>query len=210
MKKVLLAAMCAMAMAGFATGAAAASLRDVEQAMAATTTMSADFTQTAANGGVATGQMLLKRPGKIRFDYEGGTPYLVVADGRNLSFVDYQVAQVSQWPIRSTPLGVLLDPQADLARLAKVIPAEKSPVAGTVAVHAEDPKKPELGSILFLLVPDKDAPGGLRLSGWRVTDAQGNLTVVSLSNVRFNVAISDAKFRFDDPRRRGNVPGRVG
>lgn len=193
-----------------ATAAGAASLADVQRAMAATKTMAADFTQTASNGGVATGQMFLKRPGKVRFDYAGKTPYLVVADGRNLSFVDYQVSQVSQWPIRSTPLGVLLDPEADLGRLAKVLPADDSPVAGMVAVHAEDPKKPELGAILFLLTPDRAAPGGLRLSGWHVTDAQGNLTVVSLSNARFNVEISDGKFRFSDPRQRGRVPGRVG
>lgn len=205
--KQLILATCCVAMT---SPALATDIEDVRRALAATTTMSADFTQTANNGGVATGEMVLKRPGKVRFDYAGKTPYLVVSDGRTLSFVDYQVSQVSQWPIRSTPLGVLLDPDADLAGVARVIPESESPMAGVVTVHAEDPKKPETGSILFFLKPDTQAPGGLRLSGWRVTDAQGNLTSVSLSNVRFNVEVSDSRFRFDDPRRRGRVPGRVG
>ncbi|MFA7440870.1 MAG: outer membrane lipoprotein carrier protein LolA [Sphingomonadaceae bacterium] len=188
----------------------AVSLAEVQRAFAATSTMTADFTQTAGDGGVASGKMLLKRPGKVRFDYAGKTPYLVVADGRTLSFVDYQVSQVSQWPIRSTALGVLLDPHADLASVARVLPEDQSPVPGMVAVHAEDRAKPEAGSILFFLARDAAAPGGLRLSGWRVTDAQGNLTNVTLSNPRFNADIADSRFRFQDPRQRGRVPGRPG
>jgi outer membrane lipoprotein-sorting protein len=188
--------------------ASAATLADVGNALAATTTMTADFTQTAANGAKSEGRMQLKRPGRIRFDYGKSVPYLVVADGRTLSFVDYQVAQVSQWPIRSTPLGVLLDPKADLARIARVVPAGDSPMPGVVTVLAEDPKKPEQGRIMFFLARDAAAPGGLKLTGWRVTDAQDNLVTVTLSNVRLNVPIADSGFRFNDPRRRSTAPGR--
>lgn len=205
MKKLAVLVAAAIAAPAFST-----TIADVQKAFAATASMSADFVQTAQNGQVATGKMVLKRPGRIRFDYAGKTPYLVVADGRTLSFVDYKVAQVSQWPIRSTPLGVLLDPNADLAPVARVLADAESPMPGIVAVKATDPKKPELGSILFLLQRDGAAPGGLRLTGWRVTDAQGNLTIVDLSNIRFNVDVGDGKFRFDDPRQRGKIPGRIG
>jgi outer membrane lipoprotein-sorting protein len=197
-------------LAVLAAPAAAATLADVERALAATTTMTADFTQKAAGGQVARGTMKLKRPGRIRFDYAARTPYLVVADGRTLSFVDYQVAQVSQWPIRSTPLGVLLDPKADLARIARVLPEADSPLPGQVAVLAEDPKKPDLGRITFFLAPDPTAPGGLRLTGWRVIDAQNNLTTVELANVRTNMDLPDSGFSFRDPRRKAVPPGRPG
>jgi len=186
---------------------AATTIDDVQAAFARTTTMTADFTQTAASGQVVTGSMSLKRPGRIRFDYGPKARQLVVADGRTLSFVDYSVAQVSQWPVRSTPLGVLLDPAADLAKVAKVLPAAQSPVPGAVAVLAQDPKKPEQGKIIVLLTPDAAAPGGLRLSGWRVIDAQNNLTTVELSNVKLNVPVADTRFSFRDPRRQ-LVPGR--
>src|SRR3546814_16178339 len=69
-------------------------------------TMTADFAQTAQNGKTLTGKLTLARPGKIRFQYQPGVPLLVVSDGRSLSMIDYQVAQVSRWPIQSTPLGV--------------------------------------------------------------------------------------------------------
>lgn len=185
-------------------------LKKVEQALSATGSLTADFRQTAADGRVASGTMQLKRPGRIRFDYGQDTPYIVVADGRLLSFVDYKVSQVSQWPIRSTPLGVLLDPKADLSRIARILPADQSPVPGQIAVEAVDPKRPDFGKILFFLKRDGAAPGGLSLTGWRVTDAQNNLTVVELSNIRFNPAVSDSSFRFRDPRpARSRLPGKT-
>ncbi len=198
-RRLLLAFGAAFLVAVPAT-AQTADIKDVERALSATTSLTADFRQTAANGRVANGTMLLKRPGRIRFDYGKGTPYLVVANGQQLSFVDYKVSQVSQWPIRSTPLGVLLDPKADLSRIARILPTEKSPMPGQIAVEAQDPKRPDFGKILFFLKPDSAAPGGLSLTGWRVTDAQNNLTVVELSNMRFNVPINDSSFRFKDPR----------
>lgn len=193
-----------------AAPASAVTMADVQAAFARTGSMTADFEQVADNGAVARGRVELKRPGKIRFDYGSNSRQLVVADGRTLSFVDYAVAQVSQWPIRQTPLGVLLDPEADLSKVARVLPASESPQPGVVAVLAQDPKKPEQGRMLLLLRPDKAAPGGLKLLGWEVVDAQNMRTQVTLSNVRTNVEISDSRFRFDDPRRRGRIPGRVG
>jgi outer membrane lipoprotein-sorting protein len=192
-----------------AAPADAATLKQVEQALAGMTSMSAEFEQKARNGDVARGTMLLKRPGRIRFDYGKGASYLVVADGQQLSFVDYSVAQVSQWPLRSTPLGVLLDPRADLARLARVLPEDQSPLPGQVAVVAQDPKRPDMGRIMFFLAPDPQAPGGLRLTGWRVTDAQNNLTTVELANVKFNTPVAESNFRFRDPRVRTRPPGKT-
>lgn len=192
-----------------AAPASAATLKEVEQALAATTSMSADFEQRAQNGQVARGTMVLKRPGRVRFDYGSQANYLVIADGQKLSFVDYSVSQVSQWPLRSTPLGVLLDPKADLARLARVLPESQSPLPGQVAVLAQDPKRPDMGRIMFFLAPDSRAPGGLRLTGWRVTDAQNNLTTVELENVRFNTPIAESSFKFRDPRPRTRPPGKT-
>lgn len=191
--------------------AAEVDLKAVERAFAATRTLQADFRQTAADGRVATGVMSLKRPGKVRFDYGKSATQLVVADGTRLNFIDYKVGQVSEWPLRATPLGVLLDPAADLSRVARVLPAAQSPVPGRIAVLAQDPAHPDYGRIVFLLQPDAAAPGGLLLTGWRVQDAQGNLTVVELSDSRFNQPLADSLFRFRDPRRGGRAPtGRAG
>ena len=41
-----------------------------------------------------------------------------VADGKRLTFVDYDVGQKNHWPIAKSPLAVLLSPQPDLDRIA--------------------------------------------------------------------------------------------
>lgn len=190
--------------------AAAATLADVQRALAATTSLSANFVQTAADGRQARGTMVMKQPGRIRFDYGKDASFLVVSNGKRLSFVDYKVAQVTAWPVKSTPLGVLLDPTADLARVARVVPDSENPMPGQIAVLAQDPKRADLGRILFFLAPDAAAPGGLRLTGWRVTDAQSNLTTVELSNIRFGADIPESAFTFRDPRVRTSPPGKTG
>lgn len=183
---------------------AAAPLDEVNAALKATATMTADFTQTAADGKVERGKLVLQRPGRIRFQYDRA-PLLVVADGKRLTFVDYEVAQVSQWPIRSTPLGVLLDAQADLSRFAKLVGSE----GRGVLVEARDPKHPEYGAITLNFARDAAAPGGLALLGWVSLDAQNNRTEIRLINTRYNVGVAKTSFTFRDPRNQGR-PSRAG
>lgn len=180
----------------------------VARHLAGITTMRAQFRQIAANGKVTAGTMLLARPGKIRFDYGKTAPLLIVANGARLSMVDYKVAQVQVWPVRDTPLAVLLDPKFDLR--AYLRPAAGVPGQAEVAVEASDPKRPQFGSTVLYFAAAAGAPGGLRLLGWRVLDVQGNETLVELTDTRFNQPIPDAAFTFRDPRasRRG-APGKL-
>ena len=183
---------------------AAAALPEVSAHLTATRTMTADFRQTAENGGIATGRLTLARPGKVRFQYQKDVPLLVVADGRSIAMIDYEVSQVSRYPIRQTPLSVLLDANADLAKYTRVI----SSTATALTVEAKDRKHPEYGVITIFFTREKSAPAGLSLRGWRVLDAQGNRTLVELSNIAFNVAVADNAFRFKDPRRRTRPGGK--
>ena len=101
-------------------------LAAVQRSLQALTTMTADFTQTDRAGKVLTGTLTMKKPGKIRFQYEKGVPLLIVADGGALTFIDYSVRQVQRWPIKNSPLGVLIDPSRDIGRYAKVVPSADS------------------------------------------------------------------------------------
>ncbi len=188
----------------FATALPAqASLPELSRHLSETRTMTADFTQTAANGSVARGKVTLSRPGKVRFQYEKGVPLLVVANGSNLAMIDYEVAQVSKYPIRSTPLSVLLDSNPDLAKYARIV----SSTARDMTVEASDRKHPEYGVITIYFTRSAAAPGGLALQAWRVLDAQGNVTQVTLSNVLFNVPVDKNLFTYRDPRP-NRIPGR--
>ncbi|MDZ3833238.1 MAG: outer membrane lipoprotein carrier protein LolA [Sphingopyxis sp.] len=188
-----------------ATAQSANALSSVQTHLKSTSSMTADFVQTDRNGQRLNGTLTLKRPGKIRFQYQKGIPLLIVGDGSRLTMIDYEVKQVQSWPVKNSPLGALLDPDRDLSKYAKVVPTGNN---GVLSVEIKDPKRPEYGTITMVLVRDGAAPGGLRLHGWVALDSQNNRTRIDLSNQKFNVAVADSNFRWTDPRpnRRGR-PG---
>jgi outer membrane lipoprotein-sorting protein len=203
MIRLSLALTCAaatVALAGPATAQVAADrdLAAVSAHLRAVQTMTANFSQTDRAGKMTSGKLILKRPGKIRFQYQPGVPILIVGDGKALNFIDYSVGQLSRWPIGNSPLGVLLDPSRDLTRFAKVIPTGDP---RTLLTEVRDPKHREYGVITIAFVRDAGAPAGLRLQGWVTLDAQNNRTTLRLSDQRFNVPVGDEAFRFNDPRR---------
>ena len=196
--RILISLSAALAMASPAP-AQSNDLASVSAHLRAVTTMTAQFRQTDRAGKTLTGTLTLKRPGKIRFQYQKGVPLLIVGDGKALTFVDYSVKQVQRWPIGNSPLGVLLDPNRDIARFAKIVPAIDP---RHVVIEARDAKHPEYGVTSLAFVRDASAPGGLMLDGWVTLDSQGNRTAIYLSGQKFNAPVNDQAFRWSDPRPR--------
>jgi outer membrane lipoprotein-sorting protein len=178
---------------------AASPLSQVTAHLKSVDTMTANFSQTGRGGQTLNGVLTMKRPGKVRFQYAKGVPLLIVGDGKALTMIDYQVKQVSRWPIGNSPLSVLLNPNQDLARVAKVTRND----AQVLLVSARDPKRPEFGTITISFAKVPSAPAGLMLQGWTMVDAQSARSTVKLSNQRFNVAVADTAFRYVDPRKAG-------
>ncbi|WP_394730425.1 outer membrane lipoprotein carrier protein LolA [Altererythrobacter sp. GH1-8] len=172
-------------------------------ALRAISTMKADFTQTDRMGNSVAGQLTLKRPGKIRFQYQDDAQMLVVSNGRSLYLVDYEVDQVQRWPIRRSPLGALLDPDRDVSKYGKLVPTNNPDV---VSIEVRDPSRPEFGTITMIFVRSATAPGGLQLTNWVALDAQNYRTTVRLRNHRYGVAVSDDAFTFRDPRQSSRRP----
>ena len=188
-----------VATAAAAPAATSGELKAVESSLAATQSMTADFLQTDGKGRQMAGALSLKRPGKIRFAYGGGVNMLLVANGSTLNFIDYDVGQKSSWPIAKSPLAVLLSPNPDLGRIARLVPSDHKNV---VVVRARDARRPEFGTLILAFVRDGSAPGGLKLEGWTAIDAQNKKTTVRLSNQRYNVGVPDSAFTFVEPKRK--------
>ncbi len=187
-----------LAMPALVAAAPAADLSLVQHHLQAVESMTATFSQTDRSGKVLTGTLTLKKPGKIRFQYEKGVPILIVGDGSSLWFLDYSVGQKQRWPIGGSPLAVLLDPSRDMSRVAQVVQTDNP---NLVAVDAADPKHPEYGRISLVFVRNPEAPGGLMLQGWVALDSQNNRTTIRLSNQRFNVSLPSNAFAWQDPTR---------
>lgn len=195
-----LALTLALATPALVAAAPAGDLAQVQQHLENVSTMTAGFSQTDRNGRVVTGTMTLKRPGKIRFQYEKGVPQLIVADGNSLYFIDYQVRQVDRWPIGNSPLAVLLNPKRDITKFAKLQPTGDPNI---LSIEVHDPRHPEYGRITMVFQKNASAPGGLMLQGWVALDSQSNRTTIRLNNQRFNTAVADNAFRWNDPRPQG-------
>lgn len=185
-------------------GAHPAAVDEAIAALRAITTMRADFVQTDANGGRLNGTLTMKRPGKIRFQYQPGVPLLIVSDGAALTMIDYEVRQVQRWPIRNSPLGALLDPNKDVARFARLIPTGRP---DQVSVAVRDPSHPEYGTLTLQMVRKASAPGGLELDSWITTDAQARRTTVHLMNPQYGIPVNEITFRYRDPNPQNHRAG---
>lgn len=156
-------------------------------------TLSARFVQ-VGGGGQAVGTMLLKRPGLIRFNYSPPAKVLLVSDGVFVSFIDYEVGQVSQWPLSQTPLSYLVPEQLDLMAEADIDQVTRT--GGQVSFRLRDPDNPEQGTITL-----EFAEQPYRLTGWRVVDAQGQETAVALADIETNIDLPLGSFTFRAPQR---------
>lgn len=202
----LAAAIAVAAPAAFvvpAIPAQAAQSGDLDRAVAALraiSTMRADFVQTDRTGQSISGVLTLKRPGKIRFEYEKSVPMLIVGDGHALTVIDYEVNQVQRWPIKNSPLGALLDPGRNVSRFGKLIPTGNPDV---LSIEVHDAKHPEYGTITLIFVKKAGAPGGMELVSWVALDSQNKRTTIRLTNQRYGMDVSDRTFTFRDPRKTG-------
>ena len=184
----------------------AAQTSDLDRAVAALraiNTMKADFTQEDRSGRTVSGKLTLKRPGKIRFEYEKSANMLVVSNGSSLYLVDYDVDEVQRWPIKNSPLGALLDPSRDIKQYGRLVKTNHSNV---VSVEVRDPKRPEFGMMTMIFARDGSAPGGLRLTHWVALDSQNHRTTVRLRNHSYGASVADSAFTFRDPRRSSRRP----
>lgn len=178
----------------------AATITRVEQYLSGLTTITADFSQTDAGGGLAEGKFYLKRPGKMRWQYSPPTPILLVSDGKVIVYYDAELDQVNYVPMDETLAGFLAKPviklESDSTKLT-AFTAKDGVVRATIVQRA----KPSEGSLTLEL---SDAP--MQLRQMVITDASGQRTRIQLQNAEFGKALPNSLFKFEDPRgvsRRG-------
>lgn len=136
--------------------------------------LSSEFTQTDAEGRRATGRFYLARPGKLRFDYDPPAALEVVADGANVIVRDRRLNTSNVYPAGQTPLRFLLQRDIDLARDLRLTGVART-VQGTY-VSFESASNFVGTSRIALFFDDAVE----RLLQWRVVDAQGKQTTVTL------------------------------
>ena len=171
-----------------------ATLAQVESYLSNLKTLVSDFKQMAPNGNISTGKFHLKRPQKMRWQYNPPTPILMVTRGDFLTYYDYELNQVSDIPITDTLLGILSQQQIDFTN-SNLTVVEHYVQKGYETVTVTQTDNPNNGSLSMIF---QQAP--FQLQHLMVTDATQQVTQISLTSITENIALSDEVFAFRDPR----------
>ena len=153
--------------------------------------MQAEFLQIDAYGGVTKGDVFMRRPGRMRFEYSPPAQILVVADGTWLVFHDKELKETTRLPLFTTPVSVLLKDEIKLSGDVTVTKVEND--GRTLRITLVDTDNPDEGSIMLVFA---DEP--LKLRQWLVTDAQNNVTSISIGNIQRNLKLKPELFTFFD------------
>lgn len=155
-------------------------------------TAEGSFTQINDDGSISTGQIYIKRPGRMRFEYNAPDTALVVASANAVYIVDSKSNQPPEtYPLRRTPLSLILARNVDLNAANMVVGHDFDGTA--TVVTAQDPENPEYGSIQM-----KFTGNPVQLRQWVVNDSGGGQTTVVLGELNTGGTLSNRLF--DEPR----------
>jgi len=185
--RILMVPAILVAMALPAAAAEKLSLGEISAYLDDLRTAQGQFTQVNADGTISTGRLYLKRPGRVRFEYDAPEEALVVADGDTVGIVDPRSNEKQGYPLHRTPLKIILANTVDLTRERMVVGHASDGV--TTTVRAQDPAHPEYGSIDLVFTADP-----VELRQWVINDANGSSTTVILGDLRRDVRLGNERF----------------
>ena len=169
--------------------AAPLSLKEISRYLNSIETAQTTFRQENADGSRAKGTLSIKRPGRARFEYAPPDRNLVMVGGSQVAIFDAKSNQPpEQYPLKRTPLNLILARNVDLSKAKMVV--GHGQVGDTTRVIAQDPEKPEYGTIELVFSNDPVA-----LREWIITDDTGGETRVVLDD--FQTGMSLSAFLFD-------------
>ena len=176
-----------------------ADIARIEAYMNTLKTLKARFLQVSPDGATSGGTAWIDRPGRLRFAYAPPTPLLLVAGHGLVSFHDSQLGQTSNFPLSTTPLGILLSGNLKLSGDVTVTALQRAP--GQLQVTLVRTASPGDGSLTLVFA---DPP--LALRQWVVIDAQRQRTTVSLLDVQLGGVFDQGLFDYVDPAILGHGP----
>ena len=151
-------------------------------------TVEGNFTQVNDDGTISTGILYIKRPGKMRLEYDPPNNALVIASNKAVYIIDKKSNQMPEtYPLRRTPLSIILAPNVNLSRQKMVVGHDYDGTA--TIITAQDPKNTEYGSILMKF---SDEP--VQLRQWIVRDSSGGETTIVLETLTTGVNLSNRLF----------------
>lgn len=158
-------------------------------------TLQSRFVQINDDGSIDNGTIYIKRPGRMRFEYDPPNEALVLASANAVYIVDKKSNQAPEtYPLRRTPLSIILARNVNLGQADMVVGHDFDGTA--TIVTAQDPENPEYGNIQMKFT---DTP--VQLRQWIINDSGGGRTTVILGEMTTGGQLSNRLF---NPPRREN------
>lgn len=164
------------------------SLSEISGYLNALKTASGDFTQINEDGTISVGKIFIKRPGRMRFEYDDA---LVLASSGSIKIIDKKSnLPPESYALRRTPLSLILARNVDLGQAKMVVGHDYDGMA--TIVRAQDPKNPEYGSIEL-----KFTSSPVELRQWVVNDSNGGRSTVILGELVKGGVLANQLFEID-------------
>ena len=189
---LLLALMIATPAAAALDAKATADVAAIEAYLNGINTLKAKFIQTTGDGKQLAGTFMLRRPGRMRFEYAPPVKDFIVADGMFIHYYDSAMKQGSRTLISKSLADFFLRKELTLSGDLKV--AEVTRDGTYIMVKMVEAQDPNDGSLTLALT---EKP--LALKKWRIVDPQGMITEVELFDIATGIQLDRDIFRYYDP-----------
>jgi outer membrane lipoprotein-sorting protein len=165
----------------------------IEQYFNGIRSLKARFVQSNPNGSVVQGTLYVRRPGRMRFEYDAPSQLKIVADGRQVTMWDNATRDFGQWPIGWTAASFLVKDPLVLSGDLQVEKLER--VNGMLEATMSQARKPQEGKVIVRL-----GENPLLLRGWTIIDNRGNRVTVALSDIQTGLQLADSLFKDESGR----------
>ena len=151
-------------------------------------TLQANFLQFADDGSVANGTLSIKKPGRLRIDYDKPKGLLLLASCGQLAIFDPKGdPEPTSFPLRVTPLALILAKQLNLVDSSNILSHEYT--QGETSLSLFDPEHPERGHIELIFSGNTPT-----LDRWVMHDESGSITLMSIEQYRENISLNEMQF----------------
>ena len=170
-----------------------ATVQRIEEKVEPDAELQARFVQSNPNGSIVQGTLYVRRPGRMRFEYDAPSKLKIVADGFQVTMWDVATKDFGQWPIGWTAASFLVKEPLSLGTDLKVEQIERDS-GGQLAITMSQARKPQEGRVIVRV-----SENPMQLRGWSIIDNRNNRVDVALTDVRAGMQLADSLFKFDGP-----------
>ena len=164
------------------------SLADLSNYFNKINTFQADFRQFSDDGSEAKGVILIKKPGRLRIDYQEPEDLLILGSGGQLAIFDPKGDPApTSFPLNVTPFSLVLENSINFAGSSNILSHDFN--QGETSLSLYDPKHPERGYIQLIFSGEKPV-----LRRWIIQDESGSTTLMNIERYEENIVLGEIQF----------------